>query len=90
MALAQEHASVKIQEIQAKIATTISQTEELDLKLELFPLLVILGTQHDLSWWVPGKGCNLERVADWIAEEDYRELHPEEFGSVNYDWFDRL
>lgn len=71
MSLAQEHAAVKSLEIEAKLAVPgISLEEEVRLKLDLFPLMVIVCTKHDLSWWVPGKSCHLELVADWIHEQD--------------------
>lgn len=72
MSIAQEQAALRIQEIQAKLAKQpLSQQEELDLKLELFPMIVIRDSEHDLSWWDPETSCPLEMVCDWLEEQYY-------------------
>ena len=79
MTVAQDMASARYAEIQTKLADPgLPVDEQLRLKLELFPMVVIMGSEYDLSWWVPGKMCPLESLCDWIEEQVYLEQRPDD------------
>jgi hypothetical protein len=71
MPIAQNMARVRCDEIQTQLDTPgLPIDDRVRLSIELFPLFIIMGTGHDLTWWKPEGMCPLADLAEWIYLQD--------------------